>query len=47
MTSPRLCVSAAELEDRWSFDDLMEAHDVLDALEDAEAHAMRQASDHG
>lgn len=33
LTSGKFTVTAAELEDRWSFSDLMEAHEVLDTLE--------------
>jgi hypothetical protein len=30
LSSPHLTVSLAELEDRWSLDDLMDAHEALD-----------------
>lgn len=33
-----LHVTPAELEDRWSFADLMEMNDVLDAWEEAGSH---------
>jgi hypothetical protein len=36
-------VTTADLATRWSFGDLMDAHDVLDALEDAERRAAKQA----
>jgi hypothetical protein len=32
-----------QLETFWSFSDLMQAHAVLDALEDAEAKAIKEA----
>jgi hypothetical protein len=43
LTSKHIEVTAAEMEDRWSFDDLMTANEVLDALEDAEQRAEIQA----
>ena len=38
--SDKIQTSVAELEDRWSFDGLMMAHDLLDVLEEAEARQM-------
>ncbi len=35
--------SVAELERDWSIDDGQDAHDVLDAIEHAEAEARRRA----
>jgi hypothetical protein len=43
MTSGKFSVSAQELETFWSFEGLMSAHQVLNALEDAEARARREA----
>ena len=39
LTSDKLRVTLGEIDREWSFDDLMTAHDVLDALELAEAEA--------
>lgn len=36
-------MTASELEDRWSYNDLIEAHDVLDMLEDAQIKARLQS----
>ena len=33
----------AELDERWSLDDLQRAHEVLDAIEAAEAEAYERA----
>lgn len=41
MASPRLRVSLTEL-DAWSLDDMLDAHDALDALEVAEQAAAEQ-----
>ena len=41
MTSSRFSVGLREVEEEWTLDDLLDAHDVLDALEDAEAQAVR------
>jgi hypothetical protein len=43
VTSERIPDGLAELGSSWSFDDLMQAHDVLDAFDEAEAEARRQA----
>jgi hypothetical protein len=40
VTHPKLRVTLAELE-KWSLDDLQDAHDVADALEKAEAELSR------
>ena len=42
MSSERFSVSLVEVETQWSLDDLMDAHDVLDALERAEAEAAKR-----
>lgn len=33
----------AELDERWTMLDMAQAHDVLDAIEDAEARAQEEA----
>lgn len=35
-------VTVKDLTESWSFDDMMMAHEVLNALEDAEARIARQ-----
>jgi hypothetical protein len=35
--------SLAEIRDMWTIDDLLDAHDVIDALEAAEADAVIEA----
>lgn len=41
MTHTKMSVGLRELSEDWSFNDLMDAHGVLDALEAAEAEANR------
>lgn len=41
MTSPRIPDGLGELGSTWSFDDLMAAHAVLDAFDEAEAALRR------
>lgn len=45
LTHPALRLTLAELESSWSLDDALEAHTVLDAIEDAQAlaHAAAEA----
>lgn len=43
MTSDRVHFSLAELKSVISFDELMQAHDVLDALEDGDDAAREEA----
>jgi hypothetical protein len=38
-THPRIRDSLHTIQTDWSLDDLMQAHDVVDALEDAESRA--------
>lgn len=44
LASKRLTVSLLELETFWSLDDAADAHEILDAIELAEATAMQDAS---
>jgi hypothetical protein len=37
LISPRLTVSLRDLEEVWTFEDLVNAHEMLDALDEAEA----------
>lgn len=39
--SPRMHVTTEDLADRWSFNDLMVAHEILNAFDDAEVEASR------
>ncbi len=43
LTHDALTLSAAELDERWSLDDALEAHDVLDAIDDARARMAAQS----
>jgi hypothetical protein len=43
MSSGRFNVTLTEIREQWSLDDLLDAHDVIDALEKAEASAHRKA----
>ena len=40
--SERITVTLRDLDEAWSFQDLIDAHDVLDALEEAEALQAKQ-----
>jgi hypothetical protein len=42
-THPRIKDSLVTIQTEWSLDDLLNAHDVLDALEDAEVRAHEAA----
>jgi hypothetical protein len=42
LASERLTVSLAELEERWSMTDVLDAHEVLDMYDDLEAKAAKR-----
>lgn len=42
-----MTVSLVDLNEKWSFDDLIMANDVLDALDDAESRAIQAARETG
>ena len=46
LTHETLSVSLAELDTQWCLDDVLKAHDVLDAIEAAQAR-MRAEAKHG
>ena len=43
LTSDKLTVTMRDLEEYWSFDDIQDAHDVLDALEKAAVDSYNRA----
>ena len=43
MTDPRIKDSLVEIDTQWSIADVCKAHDILDAIDDAEARRQMKA----